>query len=51
MSLAIKEKQIKKTLKLYLIPVKMAIISNQTIRTVSEDVGEKNTSTLLGRRM
>jgi hypothetical protein len=45
-SLAIKEKQIKTTLRFYLTAVRMAIINNTTTNS-GEDVGERNTSTLL----
>jgi hypothetical protein len=46
-SLAIKEMQIKATLRFYLTPVRIAIIKNTTNSSVGEDVGKGNPCTLL----
>jgi hypothetical protein len=43
-SLAIKEMQIKTTLRFHLTPVRIAIIKNTTTNRVGEDVGEKEPS-------
>jgi hypothetical protein len=46
-SLVIKEMQIKTILRFYLTPVRMATIKNKNKTNVGEDVGERNTHTLL----
>jgi hypothetical protein len=46
--LAIKEMQIKTTLRFYLIPVRTAIIKNTTKMCVDEDVGKKEPSYTAG---
>jgi hypothetical protein len=46
-SLAIKEMQIKTTLKFHLTPVRKSIIAIPLTTGVGEEVGEKNTLTLL----
>jgi hypothetical protein len=47
-SLAIKEMQIKTTLRFHLTPVRIAIISNTTNPGVSEDAGKKEPSYTAG---
>jgi hypothetical protein len=47
-SLAIKETQIKTTLKFHLTPVRTAIIKNTTTTGVSKDVGKKEPSYTAG---
>jgi hypothetical protein len=46
-SLAIKEMQIKMTLRFYLIPVRMAIINNTNNKMLVSMYGKRNTYTLL----
>jgi hypothetical protein len=48
-SLAIKEMQIKTTLRYYHTPVRIAIIKNTTNTNVGEDVGKKEPSYTAGR--
>jgi hypothetical protein len=47
-SLAIKEMQIKTTLRFHLTPVRMATIKNTMTTNVDEDVGEKKLSFTAG---
>jgi hypothetical protein len=46
-SMAIKEMQIKTTLRFHLTPVRMAVINDTNNDNVGKDVGKKNTHTLL----
>jgi hypothetical protein len=50
-SLAIKEIQIKTTLRFHLTPLRMAIIKNTTTTNVGEDVGKKESSYTAGENV
>jgi hypothetical protein len=50
-SLAIKEMQIKTTLRFYLTPVRIAISRTQTTTNAGEDVGKKEPSYIVGENI